>query len=109
MSSDFILACSERILVDNCSEDISSEKKATDDFSCRLKICWAALKAILVAKAVFPIEGLPAKITKSDLCKPPNFSSKSVSPVGTPTIPWSLCIAKVAILIVSSKALLNLR
>ena len=28
-----------------------------------------------------------AQITKSDLCNPPSFSSKSVSPVGTPTIP----------------------
>ena len=42
---------------------------------------------MLVAKAVLPIEGLPAKIIKSDLCNPPNFSSRSVKPVGTPTIP----------------------
>ena len=37
--SDLILACSERILVDNCSDDISNEKKATEDFSCLFKIC----------------------------------------------------------------------
>ena len=47
------------------------------------------LKAIFVAKAVLPIDGLPAIIIKSDLCKPPSLSSKSVSPVGTPTIPSS--------------------
>ena len=49
----------------------------------------AALKAILVANAVLPIAGLPAIITKSDLCRPPSLSSKSLSPVGTPTIPSS--------------------
>ena len=32
ISFDFILDCSDKILVDNCSEDISKEKKATDDF-----------------------------------------------------------------------------
>ena len=32
ISSDFILACSDSILVDNCSEDISREKNAIDDF-----------------------------------------------------------------------------
>ena len=32
MSLDLILDCSARILVDNCSEDISSEKKAMEDF-----------------------------------------------------------------------------
>ena len=41
---------------------------------------------MLVARAVLPIEGLPAKIIKSDLCNP-HFSSKSDKPVGTPTIP----------------------
>ena len=35
------------------------------------------------------IAGRPAIITKSDLCKPPNLSSKSLKPVGTPTIPSS--------------------
>ena len=37
-SSDLILACSDKILVDNCSEDISNEKNATEDFSCLFKI-----------------------------------------------------------------------
>ena len=32
ISFDLILDCSAKILVDNCSEDISNEKKATDDF-----------------------------------------------------------------------------
>ena len=66
MSFDLILACSANILVDNCSEDISREKKAIVDFfplSCNF--C-AALKAILVANDVFPIDGLPAIIIKSD-------------------------------------------
>ena len=51
------------------------------------KICCEALYAMFVANAVLPIEGLPAKIIRSDLCNPPNFSSKSVKPVGMPTIP----------------------
>ena len=45
--------------------------------------------AILVANAVFPIPGLPAIIIRSDLWRPPNLSSKSLKPVGTPTIPSS--------------------
>ena len=36
MSSDLMRACSDKILVDNCSEDISNEKKAIEDFSCLL-------------------------------------------------------------------------
>ena len=32
ISFDFILDCSDKILVDNYSEDISKEKKATEDF-----------------------------------------------------------------------------
>ena len=42
-----------------------SKKKATEDFKFFPCIFFAALKAILVAKDVFPIEGLPAIITKS--------------------------------------------
>ena len=67
MSFEPILACSERILVDNCSDDISREKKATEVLS---PLSWkflAALNAILVASAVLPIEGRPAIITRSDL------------------------------------------
>ena len=52
---------------------------------------------MLVARAVFPIEGLPAIINKSDLCKPPSLSSKSFRPVGTPTIPSSFLYAAEAI------------
>ena len=66
MSLDFIRDCSASILVESCSDDISSEKKAIDDFfplSCNF--C-AALKAMLVASAVLPIDGRPAIITKSD-------------------------------------------
>ena len=32
MSLDLILDCSARILVDNCYDDISREKKAIEDF-----------------------------------------------------------------------------
>ena len=64
---------------------------------------------MFVARAVLPIEGLPAKMTKSDLCKPPNISSRAVSPVGTPTIPFSFFIANVAISMVWSKAWLNFK
>ena len=87
ISLDLILDCSERILVDNCSEDISNEKKATDVFKLFFLIFNEALNAIFVAKAVLPIEGLPAIINKSCLCNPPNLSSRSVNPDGTPTIP----------------------
>ena len=41
---------------------------------------------MFVPKAVFPIEGLPAMIIKSDLCKPPSFLSKSLKPDGSPAI-----------------------
>ena len=67
MSFDLILDCSDKILVDNFSYDISSEKKAIEDFSPFSCNFLAALKAMLVAKAVLPIEGLPAIIIKSDL------------------------------------------
>ena len=74
--SPVIFDCSAKTLVANCSADISSEKKATfppstiilfpNSSSSSLNFL-AALKAILVPKAVFPIEGLPAIITRSDL------------------------------------------
>ena len=35
-------------------------------------LLFAALKPIFVANAVFPIPGLPARTTRSDLFKPPN-------------------------------------
>lgn len=45
---------------------------------------FAALKAILVARAVLPIEGLPAKTIKSDLFKPPKNPFNLLKPVSTP-------------------------
>ena len=59
---------------------------------------------MLVARAVFPIEGLPAMITRSPLCIPPSLSSKSRRPVGTPTIPSSFLKARMAISTVSPRA-----
>ena len=71
-----IFDCSANILVANCSEDISREKKTTfppsvsifspSVFSISLNLS-AALKAIFVPRAVLPIEGLPATIIKSEL------------------------------------------
>ena len=56
--------------------------------------CWsvseyffAILKPIFVAKAVFPIAGLPANITKSDFCNPPRALSRSLKPVDKPAKP----------------------
>ena len=63
---------------------------------------------MFVAKAVLPIEGLPAIINRSDLCRPPSFSSKSLNPVGTPTIPSSFLYAVEAISIVNFNASSNL-
>ena len=107
MLLDVILDCSDKILVDSCSDDISREKKVIEDFFCFSNILLAALNAIFVAKAVFPIEGLPAIITKSDLCSPPSMLSRSLRPVGTPTMPSSFLYAEEAIAIVSTKASLN--
>ncbi len=42
MSFDFILDCSDKILVENCSEDISKEKNAMEDFLPQSKIFFAA-------------------------------------------------------------------
>ena len=67
ISFEPILDCSESILVDSCSEDISKEKNAIDDFRRLSSKLFAALNAIFVANEVFPIEGLPAIIIKSDL------------------------------------------
>ena len=54
---------------------------------------------MLVPRAVFPIEGLPAIIIKSELCSPPIFLSKSFKPVGKPAILPSLLYAWSTILI----------
>ena len=97
--SDGISAASESTLAASCSDDISNEKKPTDPPSIDPSVpsgsnpflrLFAMLKAILVANAVFPIEGRPAIISKSDLCKPPSFLSISVKPEGIPASPPSL-------------------
>ena len=48
------------------------------------KLDFAALKAMLVASAVLPMEGLPAKTIKSDLFKPPKNPFNLLKPVSTP-------------------------
>ena len=67
----------------------------------------AQLNAILVPKAVLPIDGLPAIIIRSDLCKPPSFLSKSLKPVGRPAIFPSLLKASLIISTAFVKALLK--
>ena len=74
--------CSDNILCANCSDDISKEKNNTGSLFSEFD--FAALKAILVARAVFPIEGLPAKTIKSDLFKPPKNPFNLLKPVSTP-------------------------
>ncbi len=69
----------------NCKEDISKENIAIG----RLKST-AALRAIDNTKAVFPIPGRAARITKSDFCQPEVKRSKAVKPDGIPTKPSSL-------------------
>ncbi len=46
----------------------------------------AACSAMLIAKAVLPIEGRPATIIKSERCNPPVILSKSSNPVSIPVI-----------------------
>ena len=48
------------------------------------KLDFAALNAIFVARAVLPIEGLPAKTIKSDLFRPPKNPFNLLKPVSTP-------------------------
>ena len=66
----------------------------------RLSAAAAALAAIVIASAVLPMLGRPARITRSDGCSPPSFSSRSVSPVGTPVTRLLLCSAASTILTV---------
>ena len=73
--------CSDNILCANCSKTSQRENNTGSLFS---KFDLAALKAIFVARAVFPIEGLPAKTIKSDLFKPPKNPFNLLKPVSTP-------------------------
>ena len=54
---------------------------------------------MLVASAVLPIDGRPARITRSEGCSPPSFLSRSASPVVTPVIWPSRLNAASAIMI----------
>ena len=63
----------------SCSCPISRLKMADGVFS-----LIAAFAAMFSAKAVFPIEGRPAMITRSDLWKPDVILSRSTNPDGTP-------------------------
>ena len=42
------------------------------------------LKAMLVASEVLPMPGRPARITRSEGCRPPIMRSRSVRPVEMP-------------------------
>ena len=66
----------------NCTEDISNEKNATG-----MLLFTATLRAMVNVKAVLPIPGRAATITKSEGCQPDvNLSSLS-KPEGIPLIP----------------------
>mgnify|MGYP003322564473 CR=1 FL=1 len=82
--SDEISESSPNNLVASCSEDISSEKKRTFFLVLLFSNSFEIFEAIFVANAVLPIDGLPAIIIKSDLCRPPIFLSKSLKPVFRP-------------------------
>ena len=104
MRSPDTRASSESSRIASCSELISSEKIATVPFglasgsmaraaSSRLL---AAPNAILVASAVLPMPGRPARISRSDGCSPPVLMSKSRSPVDRPATPPGLLKARSA-------------
>ncbi len=77
--------------------DISSEKNATPFLSLPFWMSSKKLRAVLnarqVAKAVFPMPGRPAKISRSDLCSPPILLSRSRNPVDTPEMPSGFFLA----------------
>ncbi len=85
--------CSARMRVASWSADISRLKKATlapiflsrsiPSSSSRRKR-WAALNAMLVASAVLPMPGRPARISRSESCRPPIFWLMLASPVVMP-------------------------
>ena len=88
--SEFTPDCSASTRVASWSDDISRLKNATGaplDFSGSLLMArsWtkrsAQAKAILVASAVLPMAGRPARMTRSDVCSPPIFSFSALSPV----------------------------
>src|SRR5208282_1885110 len=58
-------ACEHSMRWTNCSLDISREKIATGTLCPR-----QAFSAMDTAKALFPIDGRPAMMIKSDFCKP---------------------------------------
>ena len=63
-------------------EGISREKIATGFLNIT-----AALRAAVNTKAVLPIPGRAAMITRSEFCQPPVARSNSTNPVATPVIP----------------------
>ena len=66
----------------NCTLSISREKNAIGT-----RASTAKFLARDKAKDVFPMAGLPARITKSDFCHPLVSSSRRVYPVGKPVRP----------------------
>ena len=66
-------ACEHSMRLSSASFDISSEKTATT-----LPSRTAAFSAMLMAKAVLPIEGRAAMMIRSDFCRPLVISSRSV-------------------------------
>ncbi|MCY1534014.1 hypothetical protein D9M68_693700 [compost metagenome] len=82
-----IFSCSISVSPDirrltNCTDDISNENTTTGFLKST-----AAFLAQVSTKAVLPIAGLAAIITRSDFCQPPVMRSKSVKPEGTPVKP----------------------
>ena len=74
----------------SCTEDISKEKKATG-----ILLFTATLRAIVSVKAVLPIPGRAATITKSDGCQPEVSLSSLSKPEGIPLIPSLLEISSI--------------
>ncbi len=72
------------IRVANWVAPISIEKIATGKPEPNPPIPSAIFSAILIEKAVLPIDGRPATIIKSPPCNPEVIASKSVNPVGIP-------------------------
>ena len=74
-------ASEESMRMASCSLAISSEKTATGTPSSTEQY-WAMLRA----KAVLPMLGRPAMMTRSERCRPEVISSSFVKPVATPVI-----------------------